>query len=78
MNTAFPIRQVLTVLAAIPALYGVLPTVVSPGAIWAQVEHGRLAVDFVISAIVSTVFWGLALAVVLFNERRAIRLREPD
>ena len=40
--------------------------------------NGRLAVDFVISAIVSTVFWGLDLAVVLFNERRAIGLREPD
>jgi hypothetical protein len=33
---------------------------------------------FVIGAIVFTIFRGFDLAVVLFNERRAIRLREPD
>jgi hypothetical protein len=37
-----------------------------------------LAVDFVIGAIVFTIFRGFDVAVVLFNERHAIRLREPD
>jgi len=40
--------------------------------------NGVLAVDFVIGTIVPTVFWGLHSAVGLFNECRAIRLREPN